>query len=250
MNKNILLIFLLFCYCSFGQNKIDEKGRKQGLWEKTHPKSKAIQYKGQFKDDKPIGTFYYYYPSKSLQAVIKHDSKSTRSSASFYHETGVLLSKGIYLNMKKDSIWLNYAPSGRLSSSETYKEDKLNGPKIVYYLSEDLNNKNLIMASYTNYLNGLVDGEKIEYFDSGLIKLKGTYKNNKKVGVWETNHPNGKLMIQERYKDGILHGWSIAKDESGTEISRKYYYYGQLLEGKKLENVMKQYKEKGINPNN
>ena len=57
-------------------------------------------------------------------------------------------------------------------------------------------------------------------------------------------------MLEERYKDGILHGWSIAKDEAGTEISRKYYFHGELLEGKKLENVMKQFKEKGINPNN
>ena len=250
MKNYSILLFLFISFVTFSQNKVDEKGRKQGPWEKTHPKSIALQYKGQFIDDKPVGTFYYYYPSKSLQAIIKHDVSSTRSSATFYSGNGVILSKGIYKNMKKDSIWLNYAPSGRLSSSESYKEDKLNGPKIIYYLSEDLSNKSLIMASYTNYLNGLVDGEKVEYFDSGLIKLKGTYKNNKKIGVWETNHPNGKLMLEERYKDGILHGWSIAKDEAGTEISRKYYFHGELLEGKKLENVMKQFKEKGINPNN
>jgi antitoxin component YwqK of YwqJK toxin-antitoxin module len=250
MKNYSILLCLLISFTAFCQNKTDDKGRKQGPWEKTHPKSIALQYKGQFIDDKPVGTFYYYYPSKSLQATIKHDVSSNRSSAIFYSENGVILAKGIYKNMKKDSIWLNYAPSGRLSSSESYKEDKLNGPKIIYYLSEDLSNKSLIMASYTNYLNGLVDGEKVEYFDSGLIKLKGTYKNNKKIGVWDTNHPNGKLMLQERYKDGVLHGWSLAKDEAGTEISRKYYFHGELLEGKKLENVMKQFKEKGINPNN
>jgi len=250
MKKYFLLSLLLTSSFVFSQNVIDSNGKKQGSWSKKHPKSKALQYEGQFKDDKPVGVFKYYYPSKSRQAVIIHDLNSDRSFAVFYHETGVILSKGAYRNLKKDSIWLNYAPSGRISSSETFKADVLNGTKLIYYLLEDLNIKSLHIMSSSNYADGKLKGEKIEYFESGLIMSKGNYVNNIKNGVWDVNHPNGNLMNQERYKNGELHGWCIVKDENGSETSRSYYYYGDHLEGKKLELKMKQFKEKGINPNN
>ncbi len=250
MKNKITILFLLFTSILFSQNQTDDKGLKQGPWKKTHPKSTATLYEGQFKDDKPVGTFFYFYPSKSKQAIIKHDIKSNRSSAVFFHENGNILSVGIYRSMKKDSIWLNFAPSGRLSSSETYKDDVLNGMKITYYLSEEINNKTLHKVSENNYLNGKLNGEQIEYFESGIVKSKGSYLENIKTGVWEINHPNGKLMNQERYNKGKLHGWCIVKDEEGKETGRSYYYYGEHLEGKKLELKMTQFKKLGINPNN
>lgn len=285
MKQITYILFLFISFLSFGQNKIDAKGLKQGSWEKTHPNSKALLYKGQFKDDKPIGKFTYYYSSAKIQAVIIHSktgNNGTRSSAVFYNESGIVMSKGIYRNMKKDSIWLSYTPSGRLSSSETYKGDILNGTKIVYYLAENVNDKCKKVASVCNYENGKLQGEKIEYFESeiaapkmvnnnanltdsarhsnylkanicdeyGLIKSRGTYSKDVKVGVWILNHPNGILMNQERYKNGVLHGWCTVNNETGTEIAKSYFYYGERLEGKKLEVKMKQFKELGINPNN
>ncbi len=248
--KVISFIVLFFSVALvFGQNKVDEKGRKQGVWKKTYLGSSVIHYEGQFKDDKPVGTFNYYYPSRSKQAVIVHDPKSNRSYAEFYHENGNVMSKGIYRNMLKDSVWLNYAPSGRLSVMETFHNDTLNGLRVIYYLPEDLNIKKLMIASQTNYKNGKVDGEKIEYFDTGVIKSKGTYVNNVKHGVFITNHPNGNVMNYERYKNGMLHGWSYVKDEAGNETSRNYYYNGQRLEGKELEKKLQYLKSKGINPN-
>ena len=63
MGKLVWIVGLLFLSgFVFSQeiNKVDSKGRKQGVWQKTYPNSRAIEYKGQFKDDKPVGTFYYF----------------------------------------------------------------------------------------------------------------------------------------------------------------------------------------------
>jgi antitoxin component YwqK of YwqJK toxin-antitoxin module len=246
----VFLLFSVIFSVAFGQeNQVDSKGRKQGAWVKTYPKSKIIQYKGQFKDDKPVGTFTYFYSSGKVKAVVKHDLNSTRSSAYFYHENGILMSHGIYRDMKKDSIWLNFTPAGRLSNSETFLKDSLHGKKIVYYVPDNLEDKSRLPSAVYFYDNGKMNGEAIEYFQTGTVKSRGTYKNNKKVGIWDYFHPNGKKMILERYKDGVHHGWHFAYDEAGVETSRKYYYYGRLLEGKALEEKMKQMKEKGINPN-
>ena len=247
---NIILIpFVFFHLISSAQNSTDKQGKKQGPWKKTYPKSTAIKYEGQFKDDKPVGIFNYYYPSRSKQAKIVHNQNSNRSYAEFYHESGNLMSKGQYTNMLKDSVWMNYAPSGRLSTVEKYKNDTLNGKMTIYYLPEDLYNKNLMICSETNYKNGKYDGERIEYFESGLIKTKGTYINNIKNGVFITNHTNGKVMNLERYKMGIRHGWCTVSDENGHETSKSYYYNGEHLEGKKLETKLQSLKSKGINPN-
>ena len=250
MNNFFLILFLFTTSTLFGQNITDTKGLKQGVWQKTDPNTKALIYKGQFKDNKPVGTFTYYYPNKKIQAIIIHTPNSPRSTATFYHETGTVLSKGIYQNMKKDSIWLSYTPSGTLTMSESFKDDKFDGPRIVYYPPALSDKKVLVMASYINYSKGLINGLKIEYFETGVTKSKANYINNKKTGVCEVYYPSGKVMNQERYKDGVLHGWSFVKEENGVEINRQYYFHGELMEGKKLEAILKQYKDKGINPNN
>lgn len=242
--------FIFLSVTSFSQvNQTDAKGKKQGAWEKTYPKSKILQYKGQFKDDKPVGTFTYFYASGNVKAIIKHDEGTNRSSAYFYHENRSLMSHGIYRDMKKDSIWLNFTPNGRLSSSETYKNDLLEGKTTLYYIPESLEDKSKIVSAVYNYKAGKLEGEAIEYFQGGGMKSKGSYVQDKKVGVWETYHLTGKKMMLERYKNGVHHGWHFAYDETGKETGKKYYYYGQVLEGKKLEMKMQQMKELGINPN-
>ena len=249
--KKLIFIYLLFISALIHAqiNQVDANGKKQGSWEKKHPKSSVLHYKGQFKDDKPVGVFTYYYLSNKIQAVIKHDLKTGRSEATFYHENGNILSQGIFKNMKKDSVWCNYVPSGRLSSKETYKNDVLDGKMIVYYVPEDLYDKTQQVYYTCNYLNGKLDGEKIEYFQGGKLKSKGNYRNNIKVGVWEEYHPNGRLMMTQRYLKGERHGWWISYGENGQETGRTYYYEGTRLEGKELEKKLKELKAKGIDPN-
>ncbi len=250
MKNVIIMCLVLLPGLLFGQvNQKDAKGRKQGPWSKTYPRSKALEYQGQFKDDKPVGTFTYYYLNSKKKAIVVHEEGTGRSIATFYHETGGLMSKGIYRNLKKDSIWLNYTPSGRLSSSETYKNDLLDGKLILYYLPEDVNDKSLTVSSVCMYAKGLREGESLEYFFNGAIKAKGMFKNNKKNGIWETYHANGQKMNLLRYKDGAQHGWCSAYSAAGKETAKQYYYYGRLLEGKELTEKMAQFKALGIDPN-
>lgn len=246
-----IITLLLSFVTVFGiaQNVTDAKGKKQGAWSKTYPGSIVFQYKGQFKDDKPVGTFTYFYPSTKVKAIIKHDNQSNRSEAFFYHENTRLMSYGIYRDLKKDSIWMNFGPSARISNTETYKNDLLNGKKTVYFVPEDLNDKSKRVSAVMYYKDGKLDGSYIEYFESGVALEKGTYAMDKKIGVWERYHSNGKKMIVERYKNGIRHGWSFGYDEGGKEVGKQYYLNGRKLAGKELEQKMEYFKQKGIDPN-
>jgi len=245
----ILFISIVLTNVVICQNVTDSKGKKQGVWSKIYPGTKVYEYKGQFKDDKPVGTFTYYYKSSKVKAVIKHGTGTNRSEAFFYHENGALMSHGIYRDMKKDSVWLNFGPSGRISNSETFKNGVLNGKNVIYYVSEEASDNSKRVSAVNYYLDGKLNGESIQYFENGSVKEKGTYTNGKKTGIWERYHANGKKMMLERYKEGIRHGWSYAYDESGKEIAKVYFYNGKKLEGKELQARMNYFKEKGINPN-
>ena len=250
--KNILvLIVLAVCTATtFAQlNQVDSKGRKQGEWAKTYPDSRVYQYRGQFKDDKPVGTFTYFYPSQKVKAIIKHQENSNRSVAYFYHENKEVMSYGIFRDMKKDSVWLNFAPSGRISNKETYKMDSLDGLKTVYFLPESLEDKRIIVAGEYLYKNGTLDGPFKEYFDVGTLKREGAYLNGRKQGVWITYEPTGKKLMLERYKNGVKHGWFEAYENSEAPANKVYYYYGQELHGDRLKKIMDQFKASGKNPN-
>jgi antitoxin component YwqK of YwqJK toxin-antitoxin module len=159
------------------------------------------------------------------------------------------MSKGIYTNLKKDSVWLNYGPSGKLSNMETYKNDLLEGKKIIYYVPEDPSVKTLRVLTEYLYKDGKLNGPAVHYFDTGIVKEKGSYINDRKVGLWEIFHVNGVKSGLQRFKNGIKHGWSFAYDTSGKELGRSYYYHGQKLVGKALEDKLAQMKKLGINPN-
>ena len=238
-----LLFFLLIAVQGISQNFIDANGKKQGQWSKLYPGTKVYQYKGQFNDDKPVGTFMYYYQSSKLKAIVKHIEGSNRSEAQFYHDNGVIMSKGIYLDLKKDSVWSNFGPTGRLSNKETYKADVLHGKKTIFFVSEDPNDKSQIVSSISNYKEGLLEGEFVEYFDGGSMKEKGNYLNGKKSGFWMKYSITGSIMIEECFKEGLRNGWTKSFDESGKEVGKQYYLQGRVIKGKELEVRLNQIKK-------
>ncbi|NBU90408.1 MAG: hypothetical protein EBS12_03025, partial [Flavobacteriia bacterium] len=151
--KKLLYILVLFLpFLSFAQlNQKDANGKKQGVWQKKYPGSNTFIYKGQFKDDKAIGEFTYYYESGKIKSVIKHFPNSNLSFAVFYSENEAVLSEGFYKNQLKDSTWLNFTSSGAISSKESFLQNQLNGEKIIYYIEGQIENGVLIPLSISNY---------------------------------------------------------------------------------------------------
>ncbi|MFT5780114.1 MAG: antitoxin component YwqK of YwqJK toxin-antitoxin module [Crocinitomicaceae bacterium] len=248
MKWSLSIAFSLLMSIAFGQvNQVDAQGRKQGAWEKVHPGTRVYMYRGEFKDDKPIGKFTYFYKSSKMKALLIHNEDG-RSEGYYYHATGGLMSYGIYRDLMKDSIWVNWDKNGKLSSKESFKLDSLDGIKVVYYVPKD-GDRSQRPSSVSRYKEGKLHGDYQEYFDSGKMKVRGKYEDGKKIGEWDSFHPGGKKMNLIRYKDGKKHGWCYGYDEKGKETGKKYYYYGHLLEGKQLKEKMRQMKELGIHPN-
>ena len=90
MKKYVYALFILCVNFSIAQNSVDARGKKQGVWEKKLPQSNVVDYIGQFKDDIPIGTFIYYFPSGKkkkrrlyINQVIQHFQQCTMTMKPF-----------------------------------------------------------------------------------------------------------------------------------------------------------------------
>jgi antitoxin component YwqK of YwqJK toxin-antitoxin module len=250
--KKLLYILVLFLpFLSFAQlNQKDANGKKQGVWQKKYPGSNTFIYKGQFKDDKAIGEFTYYYESGKIKSVIKHFPNSNLSFAVFYSENEAVLSEGFYKNQLKDSTWLNFTSSGAISSKESFLQNQLNGEKIIYYIEGQIENGVLIPLSISNYKKDILDGLYTEFFSTGKIKKKGDFINGLKNGEWLEYHPNGQLAQKVNYKKDNLHAWVYSYDKNGKKISEVFFQNGTRLKGKELDLFFENCTKNGIDPNN
>lgn len=235
--KKLFLTLAVFALITdvYGQetekNKTDAKGRKQGYWEKTNDKN-VLLYTGQFKDNKPVGEFVFYYPNGKVKSIVNHMPDGKTSRARIYYMSGKIMSYGRYTSQKKDSVWTHYDEAGWVSMREPYVADKLEGKVQIYFHTGKL-------SETYEYKGGVRHGEWQRFFESGITMLKGTYKNNALNGMVTHYRPNGMRENTEMYLNGRKYGPMVYFDENGKEVHTDYYKMDKKLEGKELEEFKK-----------
>lgn len=220
MKKSLFIIFLLNSLF-YSAQITDANGKKQGYWKKKDEKTNKLIYEGEFKDNKPVGRFKYYYPNDSVKAIMDFKSGGTVSYAKLFHMNGGRMGDGKYIGEAKDSAWTYYDESGKLLSKEFYVKGKKDGVSYVYLpngkLAEEtsykmdvkhgpfkqyLDGKNL--RGQGNYVNGQLDGKATYYYPNGIEVATGFYKNGNKNGPWIYKEESGKIKERELYKDGKM----------------------------------------------
>lgn len=203
-------------------NQSDDKGRKQGVWTKSF-ESGQERYRGQFKNDKPVGTFFYYYEdgAKSSEVVYVGED-GVESNAKFFHKNSTVMGEGKYINQQKVGVWKYYDDQTILSSVEPYKAGKLHGVSKVYFLNGKV-------AAETPYIDGLKTGAFTEYFSDGAVKIQGTYRDNTYDGDFVQFYADGKKMVEGQYvaavKDGL---WQYYADD-GRLKAQQVYEKGEMV---------------------
>lgn len=249
MRTFLTLSFLFFYFFGNSQvNQIDSLGRKHGTWTKNWKGSNQIQYEGEFINGTPVGQFRYYYPSGEVRSIIEHVN-SRAAFVTFYFKNREVMSEGFYLDKLRDSLWLNYDREGLTLSAERFKNGKLHGKRVVFYLRNQLESGELKILSETTYKDSLKEGPCRTFFSSKKLKEEGQYRMNLKEGVWKSFSTDGGLVSISRYKAGKLHGWVEFYDTSGTRIDRTLYQNGERLNEKRTKAVLESLKRKGLDPN-
>lgn len=237
MKKVLVILFVIQNFLMFSQT-FDASGKKQGYWKKTDERTGKLIYEGEFKDNKPIGKFKYYYPNDTTTRAVmifKNDGKI--SYAKLFHQNGKRAAEGKYINKEtKDSIWTYYDESGTLLSSDTYSVGKKNGKSCVYLVDGTLSEEKF-------YKNDLQDGVCKQYFDGKTVKSQSNYVNGKQEGRTTYYYPNGTEIATGVYKNGVKNGIWIYKEENGKLKERELYRNGKLASKKEMEEFLSKNKQ-------
>lgn len=233
--KTLLSIILVFAVSvSYGQiNKKDDQDRKQGPWQKSYPGSTTLQWKGQFKDDKPYGKFIFYYEYGGIRVIMNYRKDGKTSDAKMYHETGYMMAKGKYVNKEKDSLWVYYHDKGIVSYQEEYKQGKLHGQQVIYYRPKD--DGKYKVAEYYNWKDGKLHGDYKKYHPTTRLAEEGKWENGKRVGKVTKYWENGQKQNVYNYKNGVKHHYQFSYGQDGKRVGYTLWWEGKELTGKEKE---------------
>ena len=223
-----ILSFTLILPAS-GQNRKDAHGLRQGQWTGTYSNG-ALRYKGTFKNGKPVGTFFYYYPTGLLKAKMRYADNGHIARVITYHLNGKPLAQGKFIDKKKDSTWRYYSDTdGKLVLEETFTKGIKNGPTIVYYGNTGK------PSELTEYKNGRKNGRWVTYFPDGKISTEGFYVNDTLQGPYKAYDINGKLLIKGQYEHALQEGLWMIYDTTGKLQRKEFFHNGLQVKKKKAK---------------
>ncbi|MDX1799092.1 MAG: hypothetical protein R3255_10620 [Candidatus Lokiarchaeia archaeon] len=232
---SILILLLSFSFYSQEKiNQTDSKGKKQGVWIKNYEGTNKKRYKGEFKDDIPVGKFYYYYDTGEIAAVSVFEEEGKVTYTRTYYTNGNLMATGKYINQVKDSVWWFFTEDKKMLSRENYKLGKLEGERYVYFPTDPETEKSII-REITTYKNGLKNGQWKQYYKNGKVEAEGVYKDGNFDGFVKWYYENGVLQTQGFYRHAVKNGYWKSFESDGTLKSKVYYLNGKELKGEALE---------------
>jgi hypothetical protein len=163
----------------------------------TNRKTKKIVIKnekviiafGKFRKGKPIKTWIHNYDNGIAKTKIEYKIGKTTS----YFTNGFIQST---YQRKKDS-----------SISESYSESN-DGEKtyfVTFYkndiqLTKEFKHGKINKLYYSQAMIGYIN-DWIQYYESGIIYIKGKYTNGKKSGEWITYSENGEVLKKENISE-------------------------------------------------
>lgn len=201
--KGIFILMFLNLFCLNAQtdfNKLDEKGKKHGVWRGFFEGSKRPRYEGTFEHGKEVGVFNFYddTKAKSLIATREFSAKDNSAYTIFYDQNKNKVSEGKVVNKLFEGQWKYYHQAS----------------------------KNIMTTE--NYVNGKLEGLRTVFYPSGKIAEEINYKNNLKNGFYKKYTEKGIVLEESMFKNNIYSGLAIFSDTNGNIVSK-----GQFVNGKK-----------------
>ena len=201
--KGICVLVFLNVFCLHAQtdfNKLDEKGKKHGLWKGFFEESKRPRYEGTFVHGKETGIFNFYddTKAKSVIATREFNPKDNSAYTIFYDQDKNKVSEGKVVNKLFEGQWKYYHQASK------------------------------VIMTIENYTNGKLEGLRTVFYPSGKIAEEISYKNNLKDGIYKKYTEKGIVLEESFFKNNDYNGLAIFKDTDGNVVSK-----GQFVNGKK-----------------
>ena len=209
--KYFLLVFF-FTTSIFAQdnNKLDEKGKKNGVWKGIYEESKRPRYEGTFNHGIETGIFKFFDDTAAGTVIATREFNANDNTCYtiFYNQKGNKVSEGKVVKKLYEGEWKYYhEDSPQLMTIENYLNGKLNGLRTVFY-------PNGKIAEETNYKDGKKNGFYKEYAENGIILEESNYKNGEYDGLATFRNAKSVLLSKGNFVNGKKEGiWEIVNDK-------------------------------------
>ncbi|MFT4525931.1 MAG: antitoxin component YwqK of YwqJK toxin-antitoxin module [Bacteroidia bacterium] len=215
-------------------NQTDASGLKQGVWKKNHQNGR-LRYEGQFKDDKPVGLFQYYYDNGKLSATNNHLIDGVSVAHHSYHINGKIKGKGVFVKEKKDSLWQFFNDEEILVLEEVYSMDVLNGMSKSYYPKSGQPLEEL------HFNQGIKNGKWLKFFENGKPWIEADYQKGELHGEFNSYQENGKPILQGNYQEAVRHGRWLVFNMNGSVKTQDTYHQGTKTKSIKQNGTFKEF---------
>lgn len=151
----------------------------------------------------------------------KNWQQSDHENASYYRVVSIDTSGKIQYLVR------DYYMSGQLQMTGAYKSispDNKTGTFKYWY-------ENGQCQLVCSYMNNMLEGEYLEYYNNGKIKNKKTYKNGLLDGTEKSWTSEGFLAKVVEYKDGVKHGRFLTYYDNGQLIRKDIYRNNRFIKG-------------------
>ena len=269
MRYTVLIITILTAsFSSFGQDTIPPEGIQQFFHQNGKLASEGTMRNGQ-----PDGYWKSYYETGVLKSEGNRNDYNLDSIWKFYNPKGELILEITYLDGKRNGYktsWLDrevikeyYIDDIKEGTAEYYHTDgwkKLEIP-FIKGLEQGIGKEydiNGEIVTITEYKKGFIverqrinrkdkfnrrQGRWVNFWETGKIKLEGTYRNDKKNGYFKEFSEKGDLIHISKYIDDVLQ--PEAQEIQKLEVEREYFpdgsvkatrlYRNGILEGISIE---------------
>lgn len=231
--KNILtLLFIVVTAIANAQslNQFDENGKRHGSWKKNFETTDQPQYEGTFNHGQEVGIFKFYklVDGKSkLSATRDFLPNSDKIKVKFFSSKGKLISEGMMRDKLFIGKWVYYhnKTKGILMTENYNDKGVLEGEKLVYYENGQVAEKSL-------YVDGAIDGISRWYSEKAVVLKEFTYNKGELHGMAKYYDQDGNLLAEGLYRNDKKHGiWKYY--ENGAYKEEKDFTVYSKNPGKK-----------------
>lgn len=226
-------------------NRLDEEGRKTGVWRSYFPNG-TLQSEIAYKDGVKSGLSKEYNKKGKLIDLQRMEGDTVAGHRDelviielykeFYEGNEHIRLIGGLNNGMKNGIFREYDRNGEIINGYIYENDTLVAEGMItgagIYQGEWTHfYKSGVVKSKGNYLDSKKDGKWIYYYADGKKEQEGNFVENKLKGNWTWYYQNGQVKRTEFYnRKEQLEGTVFEYDSLGNEMTRGDYYNG-LREG-------------------
>jgi antitoxin component YwqK of YwqJK toxin-antitoxin module len=231
MKTKAMILLFFVCVMGWSQdiNQFDAEGKRHGVWKKNFEGTDQLRYEGEFDHGKEIGLFKFYILVKKksvLSATKLFNANDDSAEVKFLTSRGKTISEGKMVGKTYVGKWIYYHKnSDKIMTIETYDDNGvLQGERLVYYDNGQL-------AEKANYIAGKIEGLSEVYSLKGVVLKSFMYENGELHGPSKSFNGKGEMLSEGQYKRGKKTGiWKFY--ENNKLIDEKNFTYVPKLQKK------------------